>query len=102
MSDVGLGLFWASETPELILPIDDVTLVAPGGLVTDGETLLVADWATGNILQIDFDSEPLTTTVIASGLMNPEGLALDNDGNLVVVEWGAYRLSHINLSTGGP
>lgn len=32
--------------------------------------------------------------------MNPEGLAYDMDGGLVVVETGASRLSRIDLSTG--
>jgi glucose/arabinose dehydrogenase len=37
---------------------------------------------------------------VASGLSSPEGLAVDMDGSLLVVEAGAGRLSRIDLVTG--
>jgi glucose/arabinose dehydrogenase len=37
---------------------------------------------------------------VAFGLANPEGLALDVDGSLLVVEAGARRLSRVDLTTG--
>lgn len=102
VSDLGLGgsgLYWASDLGEIVLP--GITLGALGGLATDGETVWVADWATGNILEIGFEGRtPKTPIKVISGLVNPEGLALDNSGGLVVVEWGESRLSRINLSTG--
>jgi sugar lactone lactonase YvrE len=88
------GLVYASNNA-LIAPLD-----AASGLATDGKILWAADQGTGEIWQIDFDSSPPTLTVIASGLESPEGLALDNDGGLLVVEAGASRLSRIDLSTG--
>lgn len=101
VSDIGLGgVVWASDN-SMVLAIDNTTLFAPGGLATDGSTLWVADWGAGNILQIDFTggtaNEPV---VVASGLSNPEGLALDQDGNLLVVEAGAASLSLLDFSTG--
>ena len=42
-------------------------------------------------------SEP---TVVATGLSAPEGMAVDLDGNLLVVETGAGRLTRIDLATG--
>ncbi len=101
VSDIGLGgVVWASDN-SMILPIDNASVFAPGGLATDGETVWVADWGSGIVLQIDFEGKtPAAPVVVASGLVNPEGLALDNDGNLLVVETGASRLSHIDLSTG--
>jgi sugar lactone lactonase YvrE len=101
VSDFALGGVVYASNAAMIAP-----LVA-SGLATDGETLWAADWATGEIWQIDFVSEPPTKTVVATGLMNPEGLALDNEGRLLVVEnsaavdpMGVSRLSRIDLSTG--
>ncbi len=96
VSDIGLGgVVWASDN-SMILPIDNASVFAPGG-----ETVWVADWGTGTILQIGFeDRTPNAPVVVATGLMNPEGLALNDDGSLLVVETGASRLSHINLSNG--
>ena len=93
VSDFGQGgLVYASNNAPI------APLVVASGLATDGEILWAADWATGEIWRLDFDSEP---TVVASGLENPEGLALDHEGRLLVVEAGtANRLSRIDLSTG--
>ncbi len=101
VSDLGLGgVVWASDH-SMILPIDNATVFAPSGLATDGETLWVADWGTGLIWQIGFNGNiPLAPVVVASGLVNPEGLAWDSDGTLVVVESGASRLSRVDISTG--
>jgi sugar lactone lactonase YvrE len=76
-------------------------LVVPSGLAATDNDLWVADWATGRILQIagngKFLSEPMT---IAEGLSNPEGLAVTSNGNLLVVETGAGRVSLIDPDTG--
>ncbi|MFO7720220.1 MAG: hypothetical protein R6W85_07255 [Gillisia sp.] len=101
VSDLGLGgVVWASDN-SMILPIDNVNVFAPGGLATDGETVWMADWGTGLVWQIDFDGKtPNAPVVVASGLANPEGLTLDMDGHLLVVETGASQLSRIDLFTG--
>ncbi len=93
VSDFGLGgVVYASDN-SLILPLG-----AASGLATDGETLWAADWSNGDIWKISFDgSDPV---VVATGLANPEGLALDNNGRLLVVETGAKRLIRIDLGTG--
>ncbi len=96
VADLGLGgVVWATDnTP--ILP-----LAVASGLATDGETLWAADWATGEIWQIDFDGNtPKPPVIVASGLSFPEGLALDEDENLLVVETGESRLSSIDLCSG--
>ncbi len=99
--DLGLGGVVRASDKSMILPIDNTTVFAPGGLATDGELLWVADWGTGTIWQISFvGNTPNAPVAVATGLMNPEGLALDKDGSLVVVETGAARLSRIDLSTG--
>ncbi|MGB5227622.1 MAG: hypothetical protein WBN55_05120 [Eudoraea sp.] len=101
VSDAGLGgsgLYWASSAEEIALA--GITVGSLGGLATDGETVWAADWVTGNILQIGFDGKTPTNIEVIAGLQNPEGLALDETGGLLVVEWGAARLSRIDLLTG--
>lgn len=99
--DMGIGgVIWASDL-SFILPIDNATLFAPSGLATDGDTLWVADWGTGTILAITFEgSTPNAPVPVATGLVNPEGMALDADGTLLVVETGAGRLSRVDTTTG--
>lgn len=95
------GVVWASSGG-VILPIDEQQVFLPVGLATDGERLWVSDWATGTVWQIAFEgSEALPAVPIASELVNPEGLAFDREGGLLVVESGAGRLSRIELATGG-
>lgn len=101
VSDLGLGgVVWASDH-SMILPIDNATVFAPGGLATDGESVWMADWGSGLIWQIGFDGKTADTpVVVASGLLFPEGLAFEKEGSLLVVETGASRLSRIDLATG--
>ncbi|HSL16287.1 MAG TPA: hypothetical protein VLB51_00110 [Methylomirabilota bacterium] len=76
-------------------------LVVPTGLATDGADLWVADWATGVIFKAMEQGEPLPALVpVAQGLQGPEGMALDGDGRLLVVESGAARLSRVDPTTG--
>lgn len=99
--DLGLGGVVKASDKSMILPIDNATVFAPGGLATNGELLWVADWGTGTIWQISFTGDkPNAPVAVAIGLMKPEGLALDQDGSLLVVETGASRLSRVNLTTG--
>jgi sugar lactone lactonase YvrE len=99
VADLGLGgLVWAS-TQEMILGQPDVFV--PAGLAATEDTLWVADWATGIVWQVGFDGKtPLTPVSVAFDLVMPEGLALDLDGSLLVVEAGAGRLSRLDLPTG--
>ena len=75
-------------------------LVFPAGLAATSDDLFVADRATGIIYQAVKDgvilSEP---AIIKKGLADPEGMAMDQDGNLLVAETGAHRLVRINPST---
>ncbi len=101
VADLGLGgVVWASDGA-MILPMDGESVFVPAGLATDGERLWVGDWATGVVWQVGFDGRAALAPVpVASGLANPEGLALDVDGGLLVVETSAGRLSRIDLATG--
>ncbi len=98
---LGGGVLWASSGAP-ILPIDEQQVWYPVGLATDGERLWVSDWATGIVWQVAFDgASALPAVPVASELANPEGLAFDGAGGLLVVEAGAGRLSRIDLVTGG-
>ena len=101
VADLGLGgVVWASDHG-MILPMDEENVFVPAGLATDGDVLYVADWATGTVWQIGFEGKtPLAPVPVGSGLANPEGLAVDIDGNLLVIEAGAGRLSRVDLTTG--
>jgi sugar lactone lactonase YvrE len=101
VSDLGLGGVVRASDKSIIFPIDGVNVFAPSGLATDGETLWVADWGTGIVWQVGFNGNtPNTPFPLATGLMSPEGLALDKEGGLLVVETGASQLSRIDLATG--
>ena len=101
VADLGLGgVVWASDRA-MILPMDGANVFVPAGLAADGEVLWVADWATGVVWRISFEGKtPRAPVQVAFGLSNPEGLAVDIDGSLLVVESGAQRLSRIDTATG--
>jgi sugar lactone lactonase YvrE len=78
--------------------LDDVLiadLALPTGLASDGTTLYVSDWATGDVWAID-EAGP---RVLAAGLAQPEGLAVDGD-RLLVVETGIQQVTAIDLASG--
>lgn len=101
VATLGLGGVVFASDNSMIQPIDNATVFAPGGMATNGEVLWVADWGSGIVTEISFTGKtPSSSKIVATGLANPEGLALYPDGSLIVVETGASRLSRIDLSTG--
>lgn len=86
-------------------PSDRETLVqglgVPIGLAATESDLWVSDWAAGNVLRIVASGETLDEPeLVASGLSLPEGMAVDSNGDLLVVETGAGRLSRIQPTNG--
>ena len=75
------------------------SLIVPTGLAAAKGDLWVADWATGMVWKIMAAGAPVRVAV-AQGLAGPEGLAVDPDGSLLVVESRAGRLSRIDPATG--
>jgi hypothetical protein len=73
-------------------------LSVPSGLAATDDDLWVTDWASGIVWRIVTDGTP-TMVPVKTGLANPEGIAVDHDGSLLVVESGAGRLIRI-LPTG--
>jgi sugar lactone lactonase YvrE len=72
----------------------------PVGLAAADGDLWVSDWATGSVWQIVADGLPLSPPKsVATGLQLPEGLAIDLDGSLLVVETGTRRLLRLKPDT---
>jgi len=76
-------------------------LAVPAGLATDGSNLWVTDWAAGTLLQIASGGQAMPRPVrVATALDYPEGIAVEADGDLLVVEPERGRLSRVNPATG--
>lgn len=69
-------------------------LMVPSGLAATDEDLWVTDWASGTVWQVVTGGER-SMTEVATGLANPEGIAVEPDGSLLVVESGIGRLTRI-------
>jgi len=90
-------------TGSVVRASDNFTIASeffvPAGLTATEDDLWVSDWASGVVWQIVTNGSP-SKTPVAMGLLGPEGLAVDLDGSLLVVESRAGRLSRIDLATG--
>lgn len=76
-------------------------LAVPAGLAADDDDLWVTDAGLGTVLQVVAAGQVLTPPlVVASGLAGPEGLALLPDGDLLVVEAQAGRVSRLDPTAG--
>lgn len=75
--------------------LDGLTL--PTGLASNGTTLYVADWTTGNVWSVG----PSGKALLAAGFNHPEGMALTADGRkLLVVEEGIDQVTSLDLTNG--
>jgi len=73
----------------------------PLGLAATDNDLWVGDWATGMVWQLIADGVELDPpTPVAMGLSGPEGMAVDLDGSLLVVEGTAGRVSRVRPESG--
>ena len=103
---IGTGGAVMRQTPTGVrtafaFPPPPVTLYLPSGLAATDDDLWVADWATGIVWQLVADGVTLTPArPIAFGLSGPEGLAVDRDGSLLVVEASIRQLTRIDPATG--
>ncbi len=102
VAELGTGSVVQLDGPT---PEDRITLVdglvMPAGLAALDGAMWVSDAATGQVLQIARDGEILAEPIpVAHDLAGPEGLAVIDDQNLLVVEAGAGRLSYIELESG--
>jgi len=82
----------ADATDQIFLPL---------GLAATDDDLWVGDWATGIVWQLIADGVELDQPIpVATGLSGPEGMAVDLDGSLLVVEGTAGRVSRIRPVSG--
>ena len=82
-------------------PHPAIPMYLPSGLAATEDDLWVADWATGIVWQLVADGATLTPPrPVTFGLEGPEGLAVDRDGTLLVVEVNAQRLTRIDPVSG--
>ncbi len=73
----------------------------PLGLAATDDDFWVGDWATGMVWQLIADGVELDPpTPVAMGLSGPEGMAVDLDGSLLVVEGTAGRVSRVRPESG--
>jgi sugar lactone lactonase YvrE len=73
----------------------------PLGLAATDDDLWIGDWITGIIWQVIADGEVLDPPyLVTSGLAQPEGIAVDVDGSLLVVEAGMGQLTRVDPATG--
>jgi sugar lactone lactonase YvrE len=73
----------------------------PCGIAKQGKNVWVADWVRGEIVQVIADGKALAKPrVAASGLEQPEGIAIAKDGSLLAVESKIGRLVKINPGNG--
>ena len=76
-------------------------LLVPAGLAATADDLWATDHLGGTLLQLVAGGQVLAPPrVVASGLALPEGLAVLPDGDLVVVEAGAGRVSRVDAGSG--
>ncbi|MBI2929907.1 MAG: hypothetical protein HYY24_29970 [Verrucomicrobia bacterium] len=76
-------------------------LFVPAGLAASADALYLGDWASGLIFQLATAGAPLNPPrIVTAGLKHPEGMALDANGNLLVVETGRRSLVRVNTTTG--
>ena len=76
-------------------------IFVPLGLAATDDDLWVGDWATGMIWQLIADGQELAQPMpVAQGLSGPEGMTVDLDGSLLVVEGTAGRVSRVRPATG--
>jgi len=97
VAELGTGSVVRQTPGEVRSTIAD-GLFVPSGLAATDDDLWVTDWASGIVWQIVTDGTQ-TMVPVKTGLANPEGIAVDHDGSLLVVESGAGRLIRI-LPTG--
>ncbi len=77
-------------------------IAVPTGLAAAGGDLYAADWLSGTVYQLMAGDMVLATPhAVVTGLSRPEGMALDAEGRLLVVETGQRRLLRIDPRDAG-
>jgi len=101
ITTLGTGGQVIRQTPGGTRSVITSALSVPSGLAATRDELYVADWASGVVWQLAAGGGLLAAPrFVTAGLAQPEGLAVDRDGSLLVVEESARRLTRIDPATG--
>lgn len=73
---------------------------SPNGLLVDGSSLLVADFASGEIYRVGL--KMLTVEKVAAGFGGADGLARDKTGHYYVSDWKNGRVWKLDLKSTPP
>ena len=75
-------------------------LRSPSGLAYDaaGHTVYVSDTGGGRVLAVNLSMPAPSPFLVATGLAGPEGVALDRDGTVLIVEGDTGRLFRVGRS----
>ena len=97
IAEFGTGsVVWADSRDPIV-----TGLTGPAGLAYDGTTLFVGDTLAGTITRIEGGPAGWRAPAIfASGLMGPEGLAINTNGDVLVVETWIQRLTNLSRADG--
>lgn len=75
---------------------EDGRVKSPNGLIVDRGSLLVVDFASGELYRVNLQ-KPNASRKIADGFGGGDGLALDRAGNLHISDWKNGKVFSLNL-----
>ncbi|MGH8727492.1 MAG: SMP-30/gluconolactonase/LRE family protein [Burkholderiales bacterium] len=88
------------EVSTLITAKDDGRIKSPNGLLLDRRSLLVVDFASGELHRVQLN--PIRVTKLADGFGGGDGLAQTRSGTLFVSDWKGGRVWRVDLKKNPP
>ncbi len=88
------------EVSTLITAKDDGRIKSPNGLLLDRRSLLVVDFASGELHRVQLN--PVRLTKLADGFGGGDGLAQTRSGTLFVSDWKGGRVWSVDLKQNPP
>lgn len=98
-AEPGLGAIWRYHRGELRRLFASVTIPNAIAFSPDGGHAQFADTVTGQVMRVRLgregwpEGEPEVHLDLRGEGLNPDGAAIDAEGNLWLAEWGAFRVS---------
>ena len=76
---------------------DEASFVYAIDIVSDGESIFVAD-AGSNLIRKIIPNLSVTTVQLKDSLKTPHGIAIDENGNIYIADMGTHRILKINVN----